>query len=38
MNKNKNTDKNEDVNNQVEDENTTSVNNDDTQSLSLIHI
>ena len=32
MNQNKNTDKNEDVNNQVEDENTTSVNNDDTQS------
>ena len=32
MNQNKNTDKNEDVNNQVEDENTTSVNIDDTQS------
>ena len=32
MNQNKNTDKNEDVNNQVEDENTTSVNSDDTQS------
>merc|ERR1711916_236519 len=32
MNQNKNTDKNEDVNNQVEDENTTSVNKDDTQS------
>ena len=32
MNHNKNTDKNEDVNNQVEDENTTSVNKDDTQS------
>ena len=32
MIQNKNTDKNEDVNNQVEDENTTSVNNDDTQS------
>ena len=32
MNQNKNTDKNEDVNNQVEDENTISVNNDDTQS------
>ena len=32
MNQNKNKDKNEDVNNQVEDENTTSVNNDDTQS------
>ena len=32
MNQNKNTDKNEDANNQVEDENTTSVNNDDTQS------
>ena len=32
MNQNKNTDKNEDVNNQVEDENTTSVNNDNTQS------
>ena len=32
MNQNKNKDKNEDVNNQVEDENTTSVNIDDTQS------
>ena len=32
MNQNKNTDKNEDVNNQIEDENTTSVNKDDTQS------
>ena len=32
MNQNKNTDKNEDVNLQVEDENTTSVNKDDTQS------
>ena len=32
MNQNKNTDNNEDVNNEVEDENTTSVNNDDTQS------
>ena len=32
MNQNKNTDKNEDVNNEVEDENTTSANNDDTQS------
>ena len=32
MNQNKNTDKNEDANNQAEDENTTSVNNDDTQS------
>ena len=32
MNQNKNTDKNEDVNHQVEDENTTSVNKDDTQS------
>ena len=32
MNQNKNTDKNEDVNNQVEDENITSVNKDDTQS------
>ena len=32
MNQNKNKDKNEDVNNQVEDENTTSVNNDNTQS------
>ncbi len=32
MNQNKNIDKNEDSNNQVEDENTTSVNNDDTQS------
>ena len=32
MNQNKNTDKNEDVNNQVEDENTASVNNDNTQS------
>ena len=31
MNQNKNTDKNEDANNQVEDENTTSVNNVDTQ-------
>ena len=34
MNQNKNTDKNEDVNNQVEDENTTSVNNDDTTSVN----
>ena len=32
MDENKNTDKNEDSNNQVEDENATSVNNDDTQS------
>ena len=32
MNQNKNTDNNEDVNNEVEDENTTSANNDDTQS------
>jgi len=32
MNQNKNKDKNEDVNNQVEDENTASVNNDNTQS------
>ena len=32
MNQNKNKDKNEDVNNQVEDENTTSLNNDNTQS------
>ena len=32
MNQNKNTDKNEDANNQVEDENTTSVNDDDTLS------
>ena len=32
MNQKKNTDKNEDSNNQVEDENTTSVNNDDTKS------
>ena len=32
MNQNKNTDKNVDANNQMEDENTTSVNNDDTQS------
>jgi molecular chaperone GrpE len=32
MNQNKNTHKNEDVNNQVEDENTTSINNDGTQS------
>ena len=32
MDQNKNTDKNEDVNNQVEDENTTSLNNDNTQS------
>ena len=32
MNQNKNTDNNEDVNNEVEDENITSVNNDDTQS------
>ena len=32
MNQNKNTDNNEDVNNQAEDENTTSVNNDETQS------
>ena len=32
MNQNKNTDKNEDVNNQMEDEKSTSVNNDDTQS------
>ena len=31
MNQNKNTDKNVDANNQMEDENTTSVNNDDTQ-------
>ena len=31
MDQNKNTDKNEDANNQVEDENTTSVNNEDTQ-------
>jgi molecular chaperone GrpE len=31
MNQNKNTDKNEDVNNQIEDENITSVNKDDTQ-------
>ena len=32
MNQRKNTDKNEDVNNKVEEENTTSVNNDDSQS------
>ena len=32
MNQNKNTDKNEDINNQVEDANTSSVNKDDTQS------
>ena len=32
MNQNKNTDKNEHVNNQVDDEKTTSINNDDTQS------
>ncbi|GIR62765.1 MAG: hypothetical protein CM15mP67_08680 [Alphaproteobacteria bacterium] len=32
MNQNKNTDKNEDINNQEEDENITSVNNDDSQS------
>ena len=32
MDQNKNTDKNEDANNQAEDENTTSVNNEDTQS------
>ena len=32
MDQNKNTDKNEDANNQAEDENTTSVNNDDNQS------
>ena len=32
MDQNKNTDKNEDANNQVEDENTTSVNDDDTLS------
>ena len=32
MNQNKNTDKNEDVNNQIENEKTTSVNKDDTQS------
>ena len=32
MNQNKNTHKNEDVNNQVEDENTTSINNDGIQS------
>ena len=32
MNQNKNTNKNEDTNNQAEDENTTSINNDDSQS------
>ena len=38
MNQNKNTDKNEDVNNQVEDENTTSVNNNDTQNYDSTFI
>ena len=35
MSQNKNTDNNEDINNEVEDENTTSVNNDDTQSNKI---